>query len=115
LSRQLNLPPALDDTADARHDSLPLVVLLAFLQAQRVAEAAPAAPTTTPHVRPAPEGMICCDNFRLSVIGDRTRPAIPLRRSYDVMVRPVSISYAIEITLAGERDAPSDASQRERL
>jgi hypothetical protein len=63
LSRQLNLPAALDDTADARHDSLPLAVLLAFLQAQRMAEAVPATPSTTPHIRPAPEGTICCDNF----------------------------------------------------
>ena len=59
----LKLPAALDDTADARHDSLPLAVLLAFLQAQRMAEAVPAAPSTTPHIRPPPESTICCDNF----------------------------------------------------
>jgi hypothetical protein len=63
LSRQPNLPVALDDTADARHDSLPLAVLLAFLQARRMAEALPAPPLTTPHVRPASERTICCDNF----------------------------------------------------
>ena len=38
LSRQPNLPATLDDTADARHESLPLAIVLAFLQARRVAE-----------------------------------------------------------------------------
>jgi hypothetical protein len=47
----LNLLAALDDTADARHDSLPLAVLLAFPQTQRIAEAVPAAPSTPPHIR----------------------------------------------------------------
>ena len=63
LSRQLNLPLALDDTADAHHDSLPLAILLAFLQARRMAETAPAVISVTPHVQPAPDSMICCDNF----------------------------------------------------
>jgi hypothetical protein len=63
LSRQPHLPMALDDTADARHDSLPLAILLAFLQARRMAEIAPPAMPTTPHMRPTPDGMICCDNF----------------------------------------------------
>jgi hypothetical protein len=57
------LPLALDDTADARHHSLPLAILLAFLEAQRMAEAGPAVVSATPHVQPASDSMICRDNF----------------------------------------------------
>jgi hypothetical protein len=57
------LPADLDVTAEAHHDSLPLAILLAFLQARRMAETAPAVISVTPHVRPAPDSMICCDNF----------------------------------------------------
>ena len=63
LSRQPNLPTTLDVTADAHHDSLPLAILLAFLQARRTAEIAPAAISATPHVQPRPHSIICCDNF----------------------------------------------------
>jgi hypothetical protein len=63
LSRQPNLPMTLDVTADAHHDSLPLAILLAFLQARRTAETAPGAISVTPHVRPEPHSIICCDNF----------------------------------------------------
>jgi hypothetical protein len=63
LSRQPNLPTTLDVTADAHHESLPLAILLAFLQARRMAEIAPAPISVTPHVQPAPASMICCDNF----------------------------------------------------
>lgn len=63
LSRQPNLPTAFDSTADARHDSLPLAILLAFLQARRMAKIAPPAMPAAPHMRPTPNGMICCDNF----------------------------------------------------
>ena len=63
LSRQPNLPSTLDVTADAHHDSLPLAILLAFLQARRTAEIAPTAISVTPHVPLGPHHMICCDNF----------------------------------------------------
>ena len=63
LSRQPNLPAALDATADARHHSLPLAILLAFVEARRMTESAATPVLTTPRVRPALEGMICCDNF----------------------------------------------------
>jgi len=62
LSRQPNLPTTLD-TADAHHDSLPLAILLAFLQARRTAETAPAAISVTPHVQPGPHSILCCGNF----------------------------------------------------
>jgi hypothetical protein len=63
LSRQPNLPATLDVTADAHHDSLPLAILLAFLQARRMAEIASATISLTPHVRLMPECIICCDDF----------------------------------------------------
>jgi hypothetical protein len=63
LSRQRNLPVTLDVTADAHHESLPLAILLAFLQARRMVEIAPAAISVTPQVHLAPASMICCDNF----------------------------------------------------
>jgi hypothetical protein len=63
LSRQPKLPATLDDTADARHHSLPLAILLALLEARRMAETVPAVVSATPHVQPASDSMICCDNF----------------------------------------------------
>jgi hypothetical protein len=54
---------AFDSTADALYNSLPLAILLAFLQARRMAKTAPPAMPATPHMRPTPNGMICCDNF----------------------------------------------------
>ena len=39
LSRQPNLPVALDDTADASHEVLPLAILSAFVEARREASA----------------------------------------------------------------------------
>ena len=63
LSREPSLPLALDDTADARHHSLPLAILLALLEARRMAEIVPAVVSATPHMQPASDSMICCDNF----------------------------------------------------
>ena len=45
LSRQPNLPAALDDTADASHDVLPLAILLAFGGARRMAAIPSGAPS----------------------------------------------------------------------
>ena len=64
LSRELNLPITLDDTADARHETLPLAMLNAFVEAccrtRAVREInspqAPQAPPTLGHA-------VCCDNF----------------------------------------------------
>ena len=63
LSRQPNLPVALDDTADATHDVMPLAILLAFLQARRRIAAAAQSIAAVPAVETAPAGLICCDNF----------------------------------------------------
>jgi len=62
LSRQPNLPAALDDTVDAVHEAMPLAILLAFLQARRVAAILPAI-SVVPTVVPAAAELICCDNF----------------------------------------------------
>jgi hypothetical protein len=63
LSRQPYLPPSLDDGVDATHESLPLAILMAFLEARRRTATLPQAPMTTPSIAPAPEGAVCCDNF----------------------------------------------------
>ncbi len=63
LSRQPNLPVALDDTADATHDVMPLAILLAFLQARRRIAAAAQSIAAVPTVETAPAGLIYCDNF----------------------------------------------------
>jgi hypothetical protein len=63
LSRQPHLPNGLDDGVDAMHESLPLAIVMAFLEARRRTAILPQAPTTTPSVAPAPEGAVCCDNF----------------------------------------------------
>ena len=64
LSKQPNLPVALDDTADACHDVLPLAILSAFVEARRKTSAVrePSSPTV-PQVRPTSGYAICCDNF----------------------------------------------------
>jgi hypothetical protein len=68
LSRQPNLPIALDDTADATHEVMPLAILLAFLQARRASMtaaqsfAAQSVPTVPPR-EAAFAGLVCCENF----------------------------------------------------
>jgi hypothetical protein len=64
LSRHPWLPLGLDELAVANHESLPLAVLLAFLEARRAAPSKSASSSTTvPHVRPASGYAVCCDNF----------------------------------------------------
>ena len=64
LSKQPNLPVALDDTADARHEVLPLAILSAFVEARRKTSAArETSSPTVPQVRPTSGYAICCDNF----------------------------------------------------
>jgi hypothetical protein len=64
LSTQANMPVEIDDTADARHDVLPLAILSAFLDARRKGSEVPAARSpTAPRFRPASEHAMCCDNF----------------------------------------------------
>ena len=64
LSKQPNLPAEFDDTADARHEDLPLALLSALLEAKRQAADArePRSPMV-PQIRPATGTVVCCDNF----------------------------------------------------
>ena len=64
LSKQPNLPVAFDDTADARHEVLPLAILSAFLEARRTTSAVrETSSPTVPQVQPTSGIVICCDNF----------------------------------------------------
>jgi hypothetical protein len=64
LTRQPNLPVALDDTVDANHQALPLAILGAFLEARRKMSATRETRSpTVPQVRPTSGYPICCDNF----------------------------------------------------
>jgi hypothetical protein len=64
LSLQPNLPAALDETADAWHDVLPLAIMGAFVEARRRrnTERHNLLPTV-PQVRPTSGHVMCCDNF----------------------------------------------------
>jgi hypothetical protein len=64
LSRQPNLPEALDDTADASHEVLPLAILSAFVEARRRTSAMrETSLQTVRQVRRTSGYAICCDNF----------------------------------------------------
>jgi len=64
LTREPNLPAALDDTADASHESLPLAILCAFLEVQRkLAILRDTFASPVAQIRSAAERSICCDNF----------------------------------------------------
>jgi hypothetical protein len=63
LSRQPNLPMALDDSVEATHGVLPLAILRAFLEARRRSSVAAEPVSTVPRVRPCADEMVCCDNF----------------------------------------------------
>ena len=64
LSKQPNLPMAVDETADATHDVLPLAILGAFFEARRRNTVShETSLPTVPQVRLAPECAVCCDNF----------------------------------------------------
>ena len=64
LSKQPNLPVALDDTVDERHEVLPLAILSAFVAARCTTSAArePNSPTV-PQVRPTIGYAVYCDDF----------------------------------------------------
>jgi hypothetical protein len=64
LSTQPNVPVEIDDTAEARHEALPLAILSAFLDARRKGSGVRVTRSlTTPRLRPASGHSICCDNF----------------------------------------------------
>jgi hypothetical protein len=64
LSQQPNLPVMLDDTADARHEVLPLAILSAFVEARRRTSAMRGTSSqTVPQIRSTPGHAVYCDNF----------------------------------------------------
>ena len=64
VSRQLGLPAELDDMAEGEHESLPLAILSAFIEARRHrVSAAQNRPESVPQIRPTQGYAICCDNF----------------------------------------------------
>jgi hypothetical protein len=64
LSKQPNLPAALDDTADASHAVMPLAILTAFVEARRRASAMRETSLhTVPQVTRTSGYAVCCDNF----------------------------------------------------
>ena len=64
LSKHLGLPVELDRMAEANHDSLPLAILIAFVEARHCSfTAGEARPNSVPKIRPAQGYAICCDNF----------------------------------------------------
>jgi hypothetical protein len=62
LSRHPNLPLALDDSVDTSHESLPLAVLQAIVEAS-LSDGACDATSPAPQIRHAGEISICSDNF----------------------------------------------------
>src|SRR5262252_8412785 len=64
LSKHIGLPAELDDMAEATHESLPLAILSAFVEARRHSlTAAQSRPQSTPLVGRTQGYAICCDNF----------------------------------------------------
>jgi len=64
VSKQLGLPAEFDDMAEANHESLPLAVLSAFIEARLHSLTAGASrPQSVPQVCPTQGYVICCDNF----------------------------------------------------
>lgn len=64
LSKQLGLPAEVDDMAEAQHQSLPLAILGAFLEAGRHSRtASEGQPRSVPPVRLTDGYALCCDDF----------------------------------------------------
>jgi hypothetical protein len=64
LSRQPNLPVALDDTATASHEVLPLAILGALVEAhRRMSVTRGISLQVVPRARATSGYAVCCDNF----------------------------------------------------
>jgi hypothetical protein len=63
LSRQPNLPMAMDDTVDAVHEVMPLAILRALVGARQGGIVAGRVVSTVPAIRPVASAPVCCDNF----------------------------------------------------
>jgi hypothetical protein len=63
LSKPPGIPLEYDEVAEASHESLPLAILIALLQAQRSAAASANGIATAPPFRHGTANAACCDNF----------------------------------------------------
>ena len=64
LSKHRELPDWLDDTAEARHETLALAIVAAFVEAQsRAADCDRVSVPTVPQEPRATDCALCCDNF----------------------------------------------------
>ena len=65
LSRHREMPIEFDETAEGRHEALPLAILLSLIEAKRLLAASGfvAAPSV-PQVQTEAAQTLCCDNFR---------------------------------------------------
>jgi hypothetical protein len=63
LTNSPNLPTALDDTADAHHQSLPLAILGALLEARKRTLPSPTSVQVASENRPNMIGAMSCENF----------------------------------------------------
>jgi hypothetical protein len=63
LSKQPQLPLGLDELAEARHEVMPLAILIALLEARRAAASSASNVSTVPRVRLLRGYAVCCDNF----------------------------------------------------
>jgi hypothetical protein len=63
LSRQPNVPAALDEPAEAIHEALSLAILRAFIAARRRSSLNAETAPTAPKSGRAPGLVLCCDNF----------------------------------------------------
>ena len=64
LSRYPSAPVEIDAAADGRHATMPIAILLSFVEAQGIATVAECARTLTmPRVEPTFLCPLCCDNF----------------------------------------------------
>jgi hypothetical protein len=64
LSKYRELPDWLDDAAEARHETLALAIVAAFVEAQsRAADADRVSIPTVPQEPRATDCALCCDNF----------------------------------------------------
>ena len=66
LSKQLGVPVELDDMAEGSHETLPLAMLSAFVEARRsrFVAATERRASHVPQLWPAWDYLVCCDNFR---------------------------------------------------
>lgn len=63
LSKHPEIPVDLDDTVDAHHGSLPLAILIAFVEARRSDAALVPVLQAVREIRPTQGVPACCDNF----------------------------------------------------